>query len=103
MIEPIILSKNRPDFWWRSSIDGLYVVSELYVSKAIIVANRDIMAEIIIEHTLSGYKQNHVYYLSNSEHSAMKPESMENLISFLFESFPEYAEWFLFHPEWLIK
>lgn len=29
------------------------------------------------------------------------PVSAERFMSLLFEDYPDYAEWFLFHPEWL--
>lgn len=80
-----------------------YILDEEYIEKAIGVISRDIVFEVIIGYYENNNKFRTSYYIPKHDSSRLTEVSVEQFVDFLFESLPQYAEWFLFNPEWISK
>ena len=103
MIQSRAITKDRFDYWWQHAADGLYILDEKYIEKAIVVISGDIVFEVIIDCDGNNDKLRTSYYVPKHDSSRLTEVSVEQFVDFLFESLPQYAEWFLFNPEWISK
>ena len=105
MIEPRAITRDRTDYWWHQAADGLYILDEdeTYTKKAIVVINSDIIFEVIIDCDENNNKLSTSCYIPKYNSSILTEVSVEQFVGFLFGSLPQYAEWFLFNPEWILK
>jgi hypothetical protein len=93
MTEPHILKADRPDYWWESAEDGFYIfASGSYDEhKMIVIRDHDLELEVI------RYCDMMYCYLDGGAREINLEQAME----YLFDKYPEYAEWALFHPEFI--
>lgn len=89
MIEPYKLYDSRSVDWWKTSRDGLYLLDHNNQSKIIVIRDHDLALQIVKTNgRLSCFADGNFI-------------SFDIAMSELFERWPEYAEWVLFHPEYI--